>query len=52
MKICPDAFCYNCEEPGHIAKECGHPKKKWFTQCARCSMQGHRKSVSKTGMFI
>jgi hypothetical protein len=25
--------CYNCNEQGHLAKDCPHPRRPWFSHC-------------------
>lgn len=33
--------CYNCQKPGHMAKDCRVPKKKETRKCYNCGLEGH-----------
>jgi hypothetical protein len=30
--------CYNCDEKGHLARDCPHPRRPW---CSHCRTNGH-----------
>jgi hypothetical protein len=30
--------CYNCDEQGHLARDCPHPRRPW---CSHCRTNGH-----------
>jgi hypothetical protein len=30
--------CYNCDEQGHLARDCPHPRQPW---CSHCRTNGH-----------
>jgi len=34
-------FCYNCQESGHIAKECRNEKMQGERKCFNCNGSGH-----------
>lgn len=41
---CPEEICHNCGRPGHMSRECRHPRKRRMTTrdiCSRCSGPGH-----------
>jgi hypothetical protein len=31
--------CYNCDEQGHLARDCPHPRRPW---CSQCRTNGHK----------
>ncbi|XP_041363955.1 zinc finger CCHC domain-containing protein 7-like isoform X2 [Gigantopelta aegis] len=41
FRHCPNALCYNCDAPGHDARDCSQRRRQWHNQCTRCGMQGH-----------